>query len=312
MNDNQNWERELLTELARSALNEQRKTRQWKIFFRMLWLLITVAIVVMIAYPRQNMGRLTGTTDRHVALLRLDGEISSSSDTADKLIQGLQDAYGNKGTAGIIIQANSPGGSPVLSGMVYDEITRQRKLHPAIAVDVVVVEMCASGCYYIASAANNIYVDKASIVGSIGVLSDGFGFTGLMSKLGIDRRLQTAGSNKGMGDPFSPSSQKQDAIRQGMLDDIHGQFIKAVRDGRGTRLKETPDMFSGMVWLGDKAIGLGLADGYGTVDLIARRNFKTDKVIDYTPQDDLSSRVARRFGVEFGAGIKSLFEDRFL
>lgn len=308
MSDNQNWERTLLERLAGAALEEQRRSRRWKIFFRFAWLALFAALIAALALPASR----HGTSGKHVAVLRLDGEISSDNGTADKMIQGLTDAYADSGTRGIIIRANSPGGSPVVAGMVYDEIARQRKAHPQIPVVVAVEDMCASGCYYIASAADAIYVDKASIVGSIGVLSDGFGFTGLMDKLGIDRRLRTAGSNKAMGDPFSPVNPKQEAIRQQLLDRIHEQFIKAVRDGRGKRLKETPDMFSGLVWLGDQSIPLGLADGYGTVGSVASARFHTDNIVDVTPQDDLGSRFARRLGVEFGSGVKSLLDARFI
>jgi protease-4 len=306
-----NWERKLLEQLAGATLIEQRRARRWKIFFRFAWLAVFAAIAAALFWSGTERTVSPLASGGHVALLRLDSEISTENNTADKMIQGLADAYDDKSVRGIIIRANSPGGSPVLSGMVYDEIVRQKKLHPTIPVDVVVEEMCASGCYYIASAADNIYVDKASIVGSIGVLSDGFGFTGLMDKLGIERRLRTAGENKAMGDPFSPTNPKQEAIRQQMLDDIHAQFIKAVRDGRGKRLKETPDMFSGLVWIGEKSIPLGLADGYGTVASVAMRNMHTDQIVDFTPQDDLGSRFARHFGVEFGSGIISLFNTRF-
>jgi protease-4 len=310
MSDSQNWERALLEQLATAALIEQRRSRRWKIFFRLAWLALLIVVIVAVLFPNdeKSVSRLTGSG--HTAVIRLDTEISTENNSADKLIQGLHDAYADSGTRGIIIQANSPGGSPVLSGMVYDEIRRQKTLHPTIPVDVVVEEMCASGCYYIAAAADNIYVDKASIVGSIGVLSDGFGFTGLMDKLGVDRRLKTAGENKAMGDPFSPVNPKHEVIRQQLLDDIHAQFIKAVRDGRGKRLKETPDMFSGLIWLGEKSLPLGLADGYGTVTSVARDVIKAEQTIDFTPQDDIGSRFARRLGVEFSGGVKSLFDTR--
>jgi protease-4 len=311
MSDSQNWERALLEQLATAALIEQRRSRRWKIFFRLAWLTLLIVVIVAVLFPNdeKSVSRLTGSG--HTAVIRLDTEISTENNSADKLIQGLHDAYADSGTRGIIIQANSPGGSPVLSGMVYDEIRRQKALHPTIPVDVVVEEMCASGCYYIAAAADNIYVDKASIVGSIGVLSDGFGFTGLMDKLGVDRRLKTAGENKAMGDPFSPVNPKHEVIRQQLLDDIHAQFIKAVRDGRGKRLKETPDMFSGLIWLGEKSLPLGLADGYGTVTSVARDVIKAEQTVDFTPQDDIGSRFARRLGVEFSGGVKSLFDTRF-
>ncbi|POZ60896.1 S49 family peptidase [Chromobacterium alticapitis] len=308
MSDTQNWERQLLEKLASSALVEQRRARQWKIFFRLVWLFIIAAIAASL-FLRHEEKTGAGLADgSHTAKIELDGAISSDNDTGDKLIKALDAAFKDHGTRGVIIAANSPGGSPVLSGMVYDEIRRLKKLHADIPVYVVVSEVCASGCYYIAAAADKIFVDKASIVGSIGVLSDGFGFTGAMEKLGIDRRLKTAGENKAMGDPFSPVNPKHDAIRQQLLDDIHAQFIQAVQAGRGSRLKNDPQLFSGMVWLGEKAIPLGLADGYGTVSSVARDVVKAEKTVDYTQQDDFSSRVARRIGVEFAGGVKSLFD----
>jgi protease-4 len=311
VSDSQNWERALLEQLASAALIEQRRNRRWKIFFRLAWLSLGIAIVVATLWNREEKQAARLSTSGHTATLQLQGVIARENNTASKLIQGLSDAYGDKNTRGIIIHANSPGGSPVLSGMVYDEIMKQKKLHPAIPVEVVVEEMCASGCYYIAAAADRIFVDKASIIGSIGVISDGFGFTGLMDKLGVERRVRTSGENKAMGDPFSPVNPRQEQIRQQLLDDIHQQFIQAVRKGRGQRLKETPDMFSGLIWLGEKSIPLGLADGYGTVPSVAHDVIKADKIVDFTPQDDLGSRFARRLGVEFAGGVSSLFNARF-
>ncbi|AXE31310.1 S49 family peptidase [Chromobacterium phragmitis] len=308
MSDTQNWERQLLEKLASAALAEQRRSRQWKIFFRLAWLAI-IGLIAASLFMRgeEKAGGLSGG---HTAVIELDGAITSESDTGNKMIKALDQAFRDSGTKGVIIDANSPGGSPVLSGMVYDEIRRLKKLHANVPVYVVVSEVCASGCYYIAAAADKIYVDKASIVGSIGVLSDGFGFTGAMEKLGIDRRLKTAGENKAMGDPFSPVNPKHDAIRQLLLDDIHAQFIQAVETGRGQRLKKDPQLFSGMVWLGEKAVPLGLADGYGTVASVARDVVKADKTVDFTQQDDFSSRVARRIGVQFAGGVKSLFDTK--
>jgi protease-4 len=311
VSDNPNWERALLEQLASAALIEQRRARRWKIFFRLAWLGVIIAIAVASFWNREDKQGTRLSSVGHTATVQLQGVISKENNTASKLIQGLNDAYSDKNTRGIIIRANSPGGSPVQSGMVYDEIVRQKKLHPTIPVEVVVEEMCASGCYYIAAAADKIFVDKASIVGSIGVISDGFGFTGLMDKLGIERRVKTAGENKAMGDPFSPQNPKQEQIRQQLLDDIHQQFIQAVRKGRGQRLKETPDMFSGLVWLGERSIPLGLTDGYGTVSTVARDVIKAEQVVDFTPQDDLGSRFARRFGVEFAGGIRSLVDTQF-
>ncbi|OHX20627.1 S49 family peptidase [Chromobacterium sphagni] len=308
MSDTPNWERQLLEKLATAALVEQRRARQWKIFFRLAWLMIIGVIVVSLFMRHEDKtGSGLAGGSGHSAVIKLDGVISNDNDSGEKLVEALDQAFRDRNTKGIIIEANSPGGSPVLSGMVYDEIRRLKKLHPPTPVYVVVSEVCASGCYYIAAAADKIFVDKASIVGSIGVLSDGFGFTGAMDKLGIERRLKTAGENKAMGDPFSPVNPKHEAIRQQLLDDIHQQFIQAVRDGRGKRLQNDPQMFSGMVWLGEKAIPLGLADGLGTVPSVARDVIKADKTVDYTQQDDFSSRVARRIGVQFAGGVKSLF-----
>lgn len=307
MNDSPNWERQLLEQLAMAAVVEQRRSRRWKIFFRLVWLGIIAGVLALALLRNEDKSAEALTGSGHTAVISLDGVIDSENNTAEKLSAALEDAYADRGTRGIIIEANSPGGSPVLSGMAYDEIRRQKKLHPAIPVYVTVQEVCASGCYYIAAAADKIFVDKASIIGSIGVLSDGFGFTGLMDKLGVERRLKTAGENKAMGDPFSPTNPKQEAIRQQLLDDIHQQFIKAVQDGRGSRLKNDPLLFSGMVWIGEKGIPLGLADGLGTTRSVARDIIKAERTVDYTQQDDLSSRVARKIGVEFAGGVRSLF-----
>ena len=213
------------------------------------------------------------------------------------------DAFSDTASVGVILRMNSPGGSPVQSAIVNDEITRLRKLHPTKPVYVVVEDMCASGCYYIAAAADRIYVSQASIVGSIGVLMSSFGFTGLMDKLGVERRLMTAGENKAMMDPFSPSSTKHKEFTQATLTEIHQQFIAAVRAGRGKRLKETPEIFSGLFWTGAHAITLGLADGLGTVDSVARDVFKAEDVIDYTVREGLSDRVLKKFGAAIGEGV---------
>lgn len=310
MNDTPNWERQLVEKLAMAALVEQRRARRWKIFFRLVWLGIIGGLLATAFLRNEDKSAEALTGGGHTAVISLEGVIDSENNTAEKLSAALEDAYSDHGTRGIIIEANSPGGSPVLSGMAYDEIRRQKKLHPSIPVYVTVQEVCASGCYYIAAAADKIFVDKASIIGSIGVLSDGFGFTGLMDKLGVERRLKTAGENKAMGDPFSPTNPKQEAIRQQLLDDIHQQFIKAVKDGRGSRLKNDPQLFSGMVWIGEKGIPLGLADGLGSTRSVARDVIKAEKTVDYTQQDDLSSRVARKIGVEFAGGVRSLFNTR--
>jgi protease-4 len=248
-------------------------------------------------------GDKLAATGRHTALIALDGEISPDTNAnAEDVSAALESAFGDAGTAGVILRCNSPGGSPVQAGIIYDEIRRLRAKHPSIPLYVVVGDMCASGGYYAAAAGDKIYVDKASIVGSIGVLMDSFGFTGLMDKLGIQRRLHTSGENKGFYDPFSPETPKMDQHAQEMLDQIHGQFIDAVRQGRGKRLHETPDMFSGLFWTGQKSVELGLADGFGDANYVAREIIKAPNIVDYTVKESITDRVARKFGAAVGNG----------
>ena len=235
--------------------------------------------------------------ERHTALIELTGIIEpKGTANAEKMIESLQSAFKEKNVAGVIVRINSPGGSPVQAGLINDEIRRLRAKHPETPLYAVVEDVCASGSYYVAVAADKIYVDKASIVGSIGVLMDGFGFTGTMERLGVDRRLLTAGNNKGFLDPFSPPNPNQTAHAQVMLDGIHQQFIDVVKSGRGARLKETPEMFSGLMWTGDQSIKLGLADDFGSVDSVARDVIKAEKVLDYSVKDNIAERFAKRLG----------------
>jgi protease-4 len=240
--------------------------------------------------------------ERHTAIVSIEGEISSNA-IANALDVGsaLQAAFENDNSVGVILRINSPGGSPVQSGIINDEIRRLRALYPNKPLHVVVEDICASGGYYIAVAGDQILVDKASIVGSIGVVMDSFGFTGLMDKLGISRRMITAGSNKGMLDPFSKEDPKQVEMVQTMLNEIHQQFIAVVKAGRGDRLKDSPDLFSGRVWNGEQAVKMGLADGFGTVDTVARDVFKAPNILDYTMKENFAERVAKRFGAEVGS-----------
>ena len=304
------WERQLLEKLAFASLKEQRAKRRWSIFFKFLVLSYLVAVLVLVV----DWG---GTTEKiadgkHTALINIRGTIESGGDaSAEKINGALQSAFDDKGTAGVIMRINSPGGSPVQSGIVYDEIRRLRAKHPEIPLYVVVEDLCASGGYYIASAADKIFVDKASIVGSIGVLMDGFGFTGTMEKLGVERRLLTAGANKGFLDPFSPQDEKQKEHAQLLLSEIHQQFIEVVRQGRGKRLKETPDMFSGLMWTGSQSIQLGLSDDFGTVDSVARDVIKVENILDYSVKENIAERVAKRLGAEMGQSLVfRLFGDR--
>jgi protease-4 len=299
--ENENWERKAIEKLARSALDEQRKSRLWGIFFKSLTFIYLFVILFIAAGWFGGREPLPGD---HTALVELNGVISADSHAnADVISQGLQDAFESKGTKGVILRINSPGGSPVQAGTINAEIHRLRQKFPDIPLYAVVEDICASGGYYVAVAADRIYVDRASIVGSIGVLMDGFGFTGTMEKLGVERRLLTAGENKGFLDPFSPISPAQREYAQKMLGEIHQQFIEVVRKGRGKRLKEGPDTYSGLVWTGQRSIELGLADALGSVDSVARDVIKADKIIDFTPRENIAERFAKRFGAAMGDAL---------
>ncbi|WP_027214223.1 S49 family peptidase [Burkholderia sp. WSM2232] len=298
--DEPGWERAALERIALAAINEQRAARRWKIFFRLLFLAV-LGFVIWAVFDFS--GDKLAASGRHTALIALDGEISADTRAnAEDVAAALESAFDDAGTAGVILRCNSPGGSPVQAGIIYDEMRRLRAKHPSIPLYVVVGDMCASGGYYAAAAGDKIYVDKASIVGSIGVLMDSFGFTGLMDKLGIQRRLHTSGENKGFYDPFSPETPKMDQHAQDMLDQIHAQFIEAVRQGRGKRLHETPDMFSGLFWTGEKSVELGLADGFGDANYVARELIKAPEIVDYTVKESITDRVARKFGAAVGSG----------
>jgi len=293
------WERELLEKLAFASLKEQRARRRWGIFFKLSFLLLILFGIVMASGLAS---KEIETATSHAALIEIEGVIDANGNgSAEVINRALNRAFTDNGSVGVILRINSPGGSPVQAGMINDEIRRLRKAYPKKPLYVVVEEMCASGGYYVAAAADKIYVNKASIVGSIGVLMDGYGFTGLMDKIGVERRLLTAGENKGFLDPFSPQSPKHKEYAQVMLDEIHQQFIDVVRAGRGKRLKETPDTFSGLFWSGSKAVEIGLADGFGTVNSVARDELKSEDIVDYTEHEGLSDRVLKKFGAAAGA-----------
>lgn len=297
-----NWEREIIEKLARAALDEQRKSRNWGIFFKTLTF-VYLFILLFVAFGWLG-GRETPLPGHHTALIELNGVIAADANAnADVINRGLNDAFENTDTKGVILRINSPGGSPVQAATINNEIRRLREKYPQTPIYAVIEDICASGGYYVAVAADRIYVDKASIVGSIGVLMDGFGFTGTMEKLGVERRLLTAGENKGFLDPFSPIDPAQREYAQKMLGEIHQQFIEVVRKGRGKRLKEAPDMFSGLVWTGQKSIDLGLADALGGVDYVAREVIKAEKIVDFTPRENLAERFAKRFGAAMGEAL---------
>jgi protease-4 len=295
-----------LERLAREVLQQQRDERRWRVFFRLAWLGLAIAVAWAVFAQRNHAAT---STKPHTALVELRGEIAADTEaSAEQLVAALKSAFEDSGSVAVVLRVNSPGGSPVQSGIVNDEIRRLKALHKK-KVYAVVEEMCASGAYYIAVAADEIYVDKASIVGSIGVLMDGFGFTGLMEKVGVERRLLTAGSNKAMLDPFSPQNERQTAYAKAMIDQIHQQFITVVKEGRGPRLKETPETFSGLFWNGEEAVRMGLADHLGNLDFVAREVIKAEEVIDYTPRDNVAERLAKRFGAAVGQGaVKAMRE----
>jgi len=291
-------DRNALERVLLSTLEEQRRARRWGILFKSLgfaWLFMLLILVFL-----HEDGDI-GAHAEHTALIELSGEIGGEEGIqADAILAALASAFDNEHSKAVVLRCNSPGGSPVQAGQIHDEIKRLRAQHKDKPVYAVVDEICASGGYYIAVAADRIYVDKASIVGSIGVVMNGFGFTRAMDKLGVERRLLTAGDSKGFLDPFLPVDPRQEAHARAMLDEIHRQFITVVRQGRGKRLKENPDLFSGLVWSGAHAIGLGLADGLGSLDQVARDVVKAENVIDYTPTESLADRLARRIGTAIG------------
>ena len=298
------WERETLERLAFASLHEQQKARRWKNALRLAWLLLALWVLWM---GWSYNAPMANPSQPHTAMVAIRGEIGAEGEaSAENVIAAMRAALEDRGSRALVLVINSPGGSPVQAGIVNDEIHRLRQLHDK-PIYAVVEESCVSAAYYIAAAADAVYVDKASLVGSIGVLMDGFGFTGLMDKLGIERRLMTAGENKGFLDPFSPQTEAQRKHAQAMLNQIHQQFIGVVKSGRGDRLKETPEMFSGLFWTGQQAVEMGLADGLGSLDSIARDLVKAADVIDYTRSENVAERLAKRFGAAFGeASVKAL------
>ena len=297
--DGQNWERATLEKLAFSAITEQRSARRWKTFVRLSWLVLLVVGGWILLHRAQPS---TDKSTPHTAVIDVKGEIADGAEASAEFINAsMRSAFEDDGAKAVVLLINSPGGSPVQAGMINDEIIRLKAKYKK-PIYAVVEESCASAAYYIAAGTDQIFVDKASVVGSIGVLMDGFGFTGLMDKLGVERRLLTAGENKGFMDPFSPMSDKQKGYAQEILAQIHGQFIDVVRKGRGSRLKETPETFSGLFWTGQQAVAMGLADKLGGLDYVAREVVKAEDVVDYTRHDNVAERLAKKFGAAMGEG----------
>ncbi|MDJ0806529.1 MAG: S49 family peptidase [Gammaproteobacteria bacterium] len=299
------WERRQLDKLLMSTLKENRRSRRWGIFFKSLTFAYLFLLLAMLIWSDEwDMSQ--ASLKEHTALVEVDGIIAPETKaSADKIVTGLRNAFKDKKTKAVILRLNTPGGSPVQSRYVNDEITRLRKKYPDIPLYAVVVDMCASGGYYIASAADEIYADRGSIVGSIGVLMNGFGFVEGMQNLGIERRLMTAGENKGIMDPFSPVSEEDKAHLQRMLDQLHGQFINRVKEGRGDRLKadEYPEIFSGLFWSGEEAKRIGLIDAFGSSSYVAREIVGVEDIVDFTPEEDVWERFAERLGAGVAQGI---------
>ncbi|MCL4184768.1 MAG: S49 family peptidase [Burkholderiaceae bacterium] len=296
------WERSVLEKLALGMLQEKRRARRWGIFFKLLAFAWLAAALLMAGGWLVRDAKVAA--GRHTALVELDGIIAADSEaSAEDIVNALRAAFDDGNTAGVVLRINSPGGSPVQAGMIHDEIRRLRTQHPDTPLYAVIEEVCASGGYYVAAAADRIYVDKASLVGSIGVLMDGFGFVGALEKLGIERRLLTSGANKGFLDSFSPLPEEQRRHAEAMLGEIHRQFVDIVRAGRGDRLKEQPELFSGLVWTGARSIELGLADALGTVDSVARDVIKVENVVDFSTRKNLLERLAQRVGASAGEAM---------
>ena len=295
------WERDLLERLAFAAVTEQRRARRWGIFFKLFFAAYLILILVL-AQSDSWSGKALTTS--HTALIDMEGVISADSlANADNVISGLRAAFENKSTQGIVLRANSPGGSPVQAGYINDEIKRLRAKYPKTPLYAVIGDVCASGCYYVVAAADKIYADKASIVGSIGVLMNGFGFVDTMKKIGVERRLMTAGEHKGFLDPFGPVKPAETKHAQQMLDEIHRQFIETVREGRGKALKETRDMFSGLFWTGEEAVKMGLVDSLGGASYVAREVIGAEDIVDYTYRENFIDRFARRLGTAMAQTI---------
>ncbi len=302
------WQQSLIEKLALQTQTENTRSRRWRNFFRLMWLLFAFLLLALFA-GWLDWTRPDGTlpSSAHTAIVRIEGVIEPEGKaSADNVIEGLRAAFKAPGSKGVILHCNTPGGSPVQAGRINAEIKRLRATNAEKPIVAVVDELCASGGYYAAVAAQSIYVDPASIVGSIGVIMDGFGATGAMEKLGVERRTITAGENKAMMDPFAPQNPKHREYMQGLLNEVHQQFIKVVKEGRGTRLKAPEaEVFSGLIYSGEKSVALGIADGFGDIDKVARDVFKTEETIDYTPQENPFDRLTKRIGASVGKSFAS-------
>lgn len=307
MAEKEGWEQDLVNRLAFAAINEQRRTRRWGIFFK--FLLFIYLFTLLFLYLPGDLTEASLKGEKHTALVDVKGLIAADHGAnADDIITSLRKAMEDKNTAGVILRINSPGGSPVQAGYVYDEIVRLRNKHPGIPIYAVASDLCASGGYYIAAAADEIYANRASIVGSIGVIMNGFGYVGAMDKLGVERRAYTAGESKAFLDPFSPAKDKDVAFAHALLDDIHQQFIAAVKKGRGDRLVIDDQTFSGLMWTGEQALKRGLVDGLGSASYVAREKIGAKEIVDYTAKPDYFARFAQRMGTGAASALAEAVE----
>ena len=299
------WERETLEKVLLASVHEQRRARLWGVSFKLALFLYLVVVAVLAFRPSDGFFS-SSISKEHTALIDVTGPITEGSPTdAENLIEGLRDAVKDKGTKGIVLRMNSPGGSPVQAAYVYEEIRRTKKENPKLPIYAVVSELCASGCYYIAAAADKIYVHPSSVVGSIGVIMNGFGFVDTMQRLGVERRLLIAGEHKALLDPFSPVNEVEKQHLQGVINIVHNQFIDAVKQGRGDRLKDNPNLFSGLVWTGQDSIKLGLADEVGDARSVAETVIGAKKTVNFTPQERLLDRISHRLGTSLGTALQS-------
>ena len=293
------WEHKTIHDLLFASLKAQRRKRRWGIFFKFVFFAYIVVVILMI-YPSKD-STSQAANKPHTGLIDIRGPIFATSQaSADNIATALNRAFKAKGTKGIILRINSPGGSPVQADYIYNEIQRQKKLHPKIKVYAVCTDLCASAAYYIAAAADDIYASPSSLVGSIGVIFNGFGFVDTLKKVGAERRLITAGSHKGFMDPFTPMKKSEVTFTKDLLNGIHQQFIHAVEEGRGNRLKETSEIFSGLIWTGTKAKQMGLIDGFGSAGYVARDVIKQKDIIDYTVKPSPLEQIAKKFGMAIG------------
>ncbi len=309
--DSKEWK--LIEKVLMDLQGEQKRSRRWGIFFKSLTFLYLFALLWLIRLPGEHGGDMLPESD-YAAVIEVNGVIAADEDAnADMLITALRDAFDDEKARGVILRINSPGGSPVQAGYIYDEIKRLKEIRPDFPVYAVIMDLGASGAYYIAAAADEIYADKASLVGSIGVVGSGFGFTGIMDKLGIERRQYTAGEHKGFLDPFQPEKEDEKAFWESVLNVTHKQFIDQVKKGRGDRLKtDTPDLFSGLVWSGEQALDIGLIDGLASSSQVARELLGTDELVNFTRKLSPWEDLVQRLGASMGRGFATLLTEQSL